>query len=296
MAMIAAARVGTQPLSLKCRICGRPSLRGTKLCDQCVAAVKRARHVSTISSQFLPQPLPGAPVRPQRHLPHASLRRPPRWSWLPTKPGGWGILIAFALFAAAVVGTAYLAIQESADRGPDGELPPVAVDPSAARTNLAPPPSAALERTTGAADSGLSEGGAAKSPESLEGAQGEGSPTVAESAPADKLAPRKAAAESPRKPVVRTNPAHSSEVSDESRVMVVAQEPVDVAPPPAQAPAPEPVVPDRWETMNAALAACSRESFLAGVMCTERVRYEYCEGFWGQVPQCRAATRPGSTR
>jgi hypothetical protein len=47
--------------------------------------------------------------------------------------------------------------------------------------------------------------------------------------------------------------------------------------------------------MNAALAACTRETFLAGVMCTERVRYQYCEGFWGQVAQCRAAT-PGSGR
>jgi len=60
--------------------------------------------------------------------------------------------------------------------------------------------------------------------------------------------------------------------------------------------APQVQAPDRWELMSAALASCARENFLADVVCAERVRHQYCEGFWGQVPQCRAATRPGAAR
>jgi hypothetical protein len=59
---------------------------------------------------------------------------------------------------------------------------------------------------------------------------------------------------------------------------------------------PEPPVPDRWETMSAAIATCARENFFSGIVCAERVRFQYCEGFWGQVPQCQAGTRPGTPR
>jgi hypothetical protein len=77
----------------------------------------------------------------------------------------------------------------------------------------------------------------------------------------------------------------------------VIVESVQAGPPPtlaSNAIAPVPTVRERWAGMNAALAACSQENFIAGVLCTERVRLEYCDGFWGQVPQCRAGTRPGS--
>jgi hypothetical protein len=106
--------------------------------------------------------------------------------------------------------------------------------------------------------------------------------------------PRKAMTETRKKAPSRTSAA-APEAAGESKSTIAPAETVS-APAPAPAPAPEPPVPDRWEAMNAALAVCSRETLLAGVMCTERVRYQYCEGFWGQVPQCRAATRPGSSR
>jgi hypothetical protein len=65
----------------------------------------------------------------------------------------------------------------------------------------------------------------------------------------------------------------------------------------ARAPVPEaPVVPDRWEAMNAALASCSGQNFLAGLVCSERARLQYCDGFWGAVPQCRGATRADDAR
>ncbi len=82
--------------------------------------------------------------------------------------------------------------------------------------------------------------------------------------------------------------------------MPVATQPDDPTPAAANA-APAAVsevaaAPDRWESLNAALVRCSRENFLAGIVCSERARLEYCDGFWGQVPQCRGATRPETSR
>jgi hypothetical protein len=44
--------------------------------------------------------------------------------------------------------------------------------------------------------------------------------------------------------------------------------------------------PDPWQAMHDAIAGCSREGGLAGVLCELRVRAASCEGHWGQVPQC----------
>ena len=72
-------------------------------------------------------------------------------------------------------------------------------------------------------------------------------------------------------------------------------------PPEAVAPPPEPVkiaavvpppprpVPDQWQTMRDALASCDREGGLGGFICGQKVRVQYCDGYWGKVPQC-----PGS--
>ena len=295
MAM-AAARVGTQPPAVKCRICGRPSLRGVKLCDECVAAVKRARHVNTLASEFMPQagPRRSPPLRAARES-----TRPPstRWSWMPTKPAAWGVLVAFTVFGAAVVGTAFLAVQEISDGAPNGRIPPSASEPSAARPNILPQ----APDATGATGTPATERAATErlAPAPVEAPHAEASTPVVESLQVtplpEKHPPRKAATETRKKPSTRAVPA-ATDTAGESKATIAAPKPAEVAPPPAAAPAPAPPVPDRWDTMNAALAACSQETLLAGLMCTERVRYQFCEGFWGQVPQCRAATRPGTSR
>ena len=59
------------------------------------------------------------------------------------------------------------------------------------------------------------------------------------------------------------------------------------APQPAVAPAPRPApAPDRWQLMADAITRCGREGFLAGVICEQRVRLQYCEGYWGEAAQC----------
>jgi hypothetical protein len=38
--------------------------------------------------------------------------------------------------------------------------------------------------------------------------------------------------------------------------------------------------------MAEGIARCGRENFIAGVICEQRVRLQYCEGYWGQAAQC----------
>ncbi|MDH5246213.1 MAG: hypothetical protein OEW98_07170, partial [Betaproteobacteria bacterium] len=43
---------------------------------------------------------------------------------------------------------------------------------------------------------------------------------------------------------------------------------------------------DRQQLMAAAVARCERENFLAGFVCKERAWLQFCDGQWGEVPQC----------
>jgi hypothetical protein len=63
-------------------------------------------------------------------------------------------------------------------------------------------------------------------------------------------------------------------------------------PPPSKAPVKAPAVapvPDRWQMMAEAMAQCSPAKFFSRLACEQRTRNRYCEGFWGQVPQCPSA-------
>ena len=42
------------------------------------------------------------------------------------------------------------------------------------------------------------------------------------------------------------------------------------------------------KSLTTALKKCSDEKFVAGVICEQKARLRYCEGKWGQVPQCTA--------
>jgi hypothetical protein len=60
----------------------------------------------------------------------------------------------------------------------------------------------------------------------------------------------------------------------------------------AAAPVPPPpvVVPDRWQSMRDSIAQCDREGMIAGIICGQKARIQYCEGYWGKVPQCPGPT------
>jgi ribosomal protein L40E len=43
--------------------------------------------------------------------------------------------------------------------------------------------------------------------------------------------------------------------------------------------------PDRWEAMHVSLASCGGDLF-ARILCDQRVRRRFCEGHWGEAPEC----------
>ena len=43
--------------------------------------------------------------------------------------------------------------------------------------------------------------------------------------------------------------------------------------------------PDRWQVMNENLGRCGGD-LIARIVCHQRVRGQFCEGYWGEVPEC----------
>ena len=43
--------------------------------------------------------------------------------------------------------------------------------------------------------------------------------------------------------------------------------------------------PDPWETMHVSLASCGGD-LIARIVCDQRVRRRFCEGHWGEAPEC----------
>jgi len=301
---VAVAQAGSSAHLGRCGICGRASPRGAKLCGQCIAAVKRVRQVNTVTAELLPESSSRGAASPRIAAQRSARRKRSSYSsWLPARADGWIALIAFGLFGAAVAATGYLAIEEIGEGAPAIGMPmpdesadsraesPAATGTTAFDANVAPaaqdvsanvPPTAVEPATAPDADASSAANSAAPTPVR------------------EKRANRKSASESRHGKIAlaqgsRTMPDQRAD----AEATAVAS---DAGAPPSEptgasvATIAEPMVLDRWEKMRTALASCARENFLGEVVCAERVRLEYCEGFWGQVPQCRAATRPGTSR
>ncbi len=98
------------------------------------------------------------------------------------------------------------------------------------------------------------------------------------------------------RPVHRAQPAKPAPTPAATAQAPEPPEPVTPkvvqAPPPvhrAAAPAATRAV-DRWQRLDDELSRCTREDFITRVICGQRVRFRYCDGYWGKVPQC-----PGNT-
>lgn len=146
------------------------------------------------------------------------------------------------------------------------------------------------------------------SPEPIAQAEPAASPPAAASSVAPVLAPRaEAAAATPAtakgsppvaapstslKPTARPVPKRVAETPTEPTPAPVIARFAGATEPPAVVPAPEPVAAppapprDRWQLMADAIAQCGREGFFAGVVCEQRVRLRYCDGYWGKAEQC----------
>lgn len=79
----------------------------------------------------------------------------------------------------------------------------------------------------------------------------------------------------------------STSVSTPPAPEASAAPPTPVAQAKSSVPAPAPKhVADRWQRLDDELSRCTREDFITRVVCGQRVRFRYCDGYWGKVAQC----------
>lgn len=286
--------------SLPCRICGRSAPRGAKLCDQCNAAVRRARQTRTVVSEVIPATSAatravglGAGAR-ARH----SFRR---WFESALPPGVWGACAAIIVFGTAMALTGYFAVIEIAEEpelltveaSEPGALSPEATLKESPSTSEASAPAPAAKAN---AQPVPAERGAASSGTEASSASNRGAERRSATAPA-KPAHATASAARARKGASSAADREQALAAARAAPSVMSEQAVQApAPSPAASIDNEPVIPDRWQSMHAALAGCSRENFLAGIVCDQRTRWRYCEGYWGKVPECRAAADLGNAR
>jgi hypothetical protein len=102
-------------------------------------------------------------------------------------------------------------------------------------------------------------------------------PHLAKPASAARLAPKR---------VGEAPPVPSAPVVSRFGSTTEPPAPAPVAAAEAMAPVREAPAPDRWQVMADQINRCGRDGFFAGVICEQRVRLKYCEGYWGQAAQC----------
>jgi hypothetical protein len=165
-------------------------------------------------------------------------------------------------------------------RRPTGSPSPVPAPPSDASAppsdaSATPSPAAATPEAPRASEDKAGETGAAASASATQ-------PIEIRSLPA-KPAPR---------PVHRrAAPEKAQPAAQPPAVQAPAPPPVRAPEVAAAPPASAPVV-DRWTRMADELSRCTREDFIARVICDQRVRFRYCGNYWGKVPQCPGSPAP----
>ena len=269
---------------MSCQICGRRSEPGAKLCADCRAARKRAFD-ATITQPLMAMAGAGTVSRTLARLrraeasPEAKARRAARKAKAAAAAATnaapavatpaaarkaadsrsllW-ILLSTGVVLAAIAGW-YLPNHGPAtpEADADSVATPTATPPSA--TGVEPPRAAPVETAPPAAT-------LTPLPAIVE----------RERAPHGPAAGRPA---TPKRGAAASKPAPAPEARAEVEIVRV---PTPAPAPPVPQPAPRA---DPWQQMSQAIGRCP-DGFLERVVCEQRVRLQYCEGHWGQVPQC----------
>lgn len=285
-----------------CAICGRQAHRGS-VCQDCRAALKRARDETV--SRFQPLALAGAggaaitdpQLRDERRRALRPVARTPASIPLPepievgaARANGsrfvWAIVslmvLAAIVVAAGVINGAIEAARSAAQTPPAPSAAPAsepAPAPAPVVAERAEPVIAPMPRET-TVGVGVQDEVAARM-------------HLAPVLPAAVVTPPAVAATRPAGRA-RTAVPEAPPATMEARPVA----PPVAAPETASAPVRRPTATaasgatraqprqDRWERMAGAMQACSTEEFLGRVICEQKVRLEYCEGYWGQVAQC----------
>ena len=284
---------------MKCAICGKDNQAGTRFCVHCGAALAAppagavlTTGISSVARPVAPPPVPPprpAPPPPPPPLDVATGPRPvapapsvPAYDVAPKKASvvflllGLVALVAVGGYVGYKVFGVSTEVRDTLSRSealptPSPPVPTTAPPPIAppnvpsepakpAEEKATEPPVAAAQPTGDAVEPG-------KSPSSI--------------------APRSDAKAAPPRPAPVPKDARSSAI-------------IPTTPPPPAAPAPvprsaaagsgtpevTPPVQDRWVQMGDELRRCQREAFLSRVVCDQRVRLRFCDGYWGKVTQC----------
>lgn len=266
---------------MKCRLCGQPMASHDKMCGDCSRALRRAREGSAALRKS-PEPVD------RRKLPRPRIElvsTPDAPARLVSRPR-WPRALAFCAIGVAAIGGTYYTMS-----APDR---PAASPPATLETAVAPTPDDTADADGTAA--------AANAPEIVPaGALGLTSTTAA-SAP---LAPATSLRESPAPAAVRgasrakagtkTSPSEgansTSFMNDGAAKPATGGAEPEPAPQVARAVVAAPSAREAAPSLANALERCSQEKFLSGVICEQKVRLQYCEGKWGQVPECTSKPR-----
>jgi hypothetical protein len=237
---------------------------------------------------------------------------PPAYASAPVRRGlaagliGGALLVAVAL--AVVVGWRMQGSSPEDMTGRDDVDRPAAAQSAAGRASGTPPvapaaggataPAAdstplagAREATQRGASSAASPAASPASPSAASGATATREPPI-EIKP---LPPRPAPAHAARRaPTENRSPPPDAATSAPASPSVPAR--AESALPPATASAARtPVVSSsvqHWRQMDDELSRCTREDFITRVICGQRVRFRYCDGYWGKVSQCPTSPAP----
>jgi len=264
---------------MNCTICGKPTLPGAMLCAPCKAALKRARYVTVQEDMRRPSVIdvrrqprrarepaatPAPVPMPASSVPDQPTPVPPPASSDFNSALGRRIFVGIFVVAAVLGSASYFGLHELGAHAGDAATSPAS--PAAEPRQEMPASVAAPQK------------------------EEPPPPSVATT-----VAPV-AAGPDPQAPPAAKPPAKRSQLATRATFATTNGDPPDaiyVAPEPekpAPAPPPPPPAPDRWQSMRESIALCDRENLINGIICGQKARIQYCDGYWGKVPQCPGPT------
>jgi hypothetical protein len=290
---------------MKCTACGNENQPGARFCVHCGIV---------LSATAAPAPAASAPRRPASaqpattatpavSVPHPAAASTPAAPSTPAastvagapqssrKEGPIVAVIALVVILGAGAYFAYRMLNDERKETIAAVEPakpsetPVAPAPAAPPTDASTPPATQEGTPSGAT---MPPGGPVPVPPAIHGVAPKAVPSPAESmsgtaADTTKSEPAPPKEKAPKAPKAA---AGGAETTPKSPPSPAAPSKAVVAKVPVVAPA---AVPDRWQMFADAMDECKRADFFSRLACQQRTRARYCEGYWGQVPQCPAA-------
>jgi hypothetical protein len=273
---------------MNCRICGQPKAGPEKLCGACAGALKRAseapaavRKVPPFGAKRVKAVVATVAGRPATLTP-ASLR-------------GRRRQVAWTAVALATIGVVFLG-QRAAERPqgldaavlagrspmPWSDGPKIPAAPVPARLEALPSTAGMTIAKAPAPPAGL------RTTDRLNDTQGSVPPAPT---------PAAEAAARTRPALAGTNPEPSSRAAPSPKAppndAAVGKSKAGALPEAGASPQLTPAggaqpdqAADDAKVLASALDKCGKENFLAGFICEQKAYLRYCDGKWGQVPQC----------